>query len=247
MERNSLGQRLKHAREQRGLFQDKVAELLGVTSGKIISNWETGIARPNAESMKKLCQILGVSAAYMLGYYDNEKEAVDDSELELIKKYRRLDEHGRTMVNGALNIEYERIVPPIEIKDTAEEPDYRKNKFRRIAYYDSAASAGTGQYMDNIKSNPIKIPLNDITKSADYVIPIAGDSMEPYFSDHDRICVKYQTSVEIGEVGVFILNGNSYVKEYAGDRLVSFNTAYKDIVINDYDNFVCRGKVLGKI
>lgn len=251
MENSTLGQRIKIAREKRGLYQDKLAEILGVTSGKIISNWETGIAKPDADKMVKLCSILGVSAAYMLDYYENEKESISDPEFELIRRYRLIDSYGKKIVDYAIDCEYDRIMDNLRaVKQIDIEPeDHGKigRKFRRITYYDSAASAGTGQYLDNVKENTIKVLLNDVTEDADYVIPVSGDSMEPLYGNRDRICVKYQTSVEVGEIGIFIVNGDSYVKEFAGDRLVSLNPDYPDIPLRETDEIVCRGKVLGKV
>lgn len=254
MSKTTLGQRLKIAREHKGLFQDKLAELIGVTSGKIISNWETGIAKPDADKIVKLCSVLGVSAAYMLDYYDNEKGTVSDAEFNKLKTYRALDAHGKKMVDLAMECEYERLLETIAMnreepnpKHTPPKKGEHTRKFRRITYYDNATSAGTGQYLDDVNTQTIKIPLTDISIQADYVLPIRGDSMEPMFSDMDRICIKYQTDIQHGEIGIFILNGESYVKEYGGDRLISINPDYPDIIINEYDDLVCRGKVLGKI
>ncbi|MCL2518495.1 MAG: XRE family transcriptional regulator [Oscillospiraceae bacterium] len=246
MKNTTLGQRLKFAREQKGLFQDKLAELIGVTSGKIISNWETGLAKPDADKIVKLCSILGISAAYMLDYYDNEKSTVNDREFDIVRKYRALDEHGKNMFEFVVSSEYERVIGG-NVKLPQKDEKILNKKTRRITYYDSAASAGTGQYIDDVKKNQIKIPFNHVTENADYVIPISGNSMEPMFSDHDRVCVKYQTTVNIGEIGVFILNGEAYVKEFGGNRLISLNAKYPDIKFSEYDNIVCRGKVLGKV
>jgi Predicted transcriptional regulator len=255
MDNSTIGQRLKTARERKGLFQEKLAELIGVTSGKIISNWETGIAKPDADKIVKLCSVLGVSAAYMLDYYDNEKGTISDDEYNKLKIYRALDEHGQKMIDITMDCEYERLLENIAM--SREEPKTQKSepkktgrqarKFRRITYYDNAASAGTGQYLENTNQQTIKIPLNEMSDQADYVIPIRGDSMEPMFSDMDRICIRYQVEIEEGEIGIFILNGESYVKEFGVDRLISINPTYPDIVIGEFDEVVCRGKVLGKI
>lgn len=254
MEKSTIGIRIKTAREKKGLFQEKLAELIDVTSGKIISNWETGIAKPDADKIVRLCGVLGVSAAYMLDYYHDDKESISDTEYEKIKKYRILDSHGKSLVDQVIEHEYERLLDSISenrenpVKEpTANTAEPPQKRFRRITFYDGAASAGTGQYLDNIPETKIKVPLNECSAQADYILTVSGDSMEPMFSNRDRICVKYQTSVEIGEIGIFILNGDSYVKEYAGNRLVSINPKYKDVIIGKYDNIVCRGKVLGKI
>ena len=34
---------------------------------------------------------------------------------------------------------------------------------------------------------------------------------------------------------------------YGGDRLISLNPAYRDIVLNDHDEIICFGKVIGRL
>ena len=51
-------------------------------------------------------------------------------------------------------------------------------------YYDHAASAGTGQYLNDVRVEQIELPI-DI--DADFVIPIKGDSMEPDYHDGDLV------------------------------------------------------------
>ena len=80
-----------------------------------------------------------------------------------------------------------------------------------------------------------------------FALRIKGDSMEPEFSDGDRVCVKVQPSVEFGEIGVFLVNGDAFIKKYEQNRLVSLNEAYSDIVLGSYDSVFCKGKVIGKL
>ena len=47
-------------------------------------------------------------------------------------------------------------------------------------YYDHPASAGTGQYLNDVRVERIELPV-DI--DADFVIPIKGDSMEPDYHE----------------------------------------------------------------
>lgn len=237
----TLGGRIRAAREHAGMYQSQLASQLDLTSGRIISNWENDIARPDTDNIVKLCRILGVSAAYLLGYYgtvpDNE-DAVNTDEFELIRNYRLLDEHGKSLIDLVLNKEKERMS---QIKATD------RKKFRRIPYYDYAVSAGTGLFLEDIKNETIRIPLNSDTENADYVIPISGDSMEPMFFDGDRVCVKIQPVVNIGEIGIFLINGEAFIKKYEKSRLVSLNAKYEDIQLGKHDSIFCKGRVLCKL
>ena len=41
--------------------------------------------------------------------------------------------------------------------------------------------------------------------------------MEPTFHDGDKVFVEKCSSVAVGDIGIFILNGDAYIKEL-GDR-----------------------------
>lgn len=237
----TMGARIRSAREQLGLYQSQLAIELNLTSGRIISNWENDIARPDTDNIVKLCSILGVSVAYLLGYYGGApdgEESVNTEEYEVIKNYRVLDEYGKSLVNLVMNKEKERLVQT----KTAD-----RKKYRRIPYYDYSVSAGVGLFLEDTKSETIRVPLNADTENADYVIPVSGDSMEPLFTDGDRVCVKIQPVVNIGEIGIFLINGEAYIKKYEKNRLVSLNPKYQDILFSKHDSIFCKGRVLCKL
>lgn len=112
-------------------------------------------------------------------------------------------------------------------------------------YYDHAASAGTGQYLNDVRVEQIELPV-DI--DADFVIPIKGDSMEPDYHDGDLVFI--QTSVELndGVIGVFNYNGEAYIKQLVIDKdqayLHSLNPAYKDMPITPDTDFRIIGEVV---
>lgn len=60
-----IGCRVQEVREQRGLTQEKFAELLDV-GVQHVSKIERGVAGTSLVTLKKICQILDVSADYLL-------------------------------------------------------------------------------------------------------------------------------------------------------------------------------------
>ncbi|MBQ5333359.1 MAG: helix-turn-helix transcriptional regulator [Oscillospiraceae bacterium] len=103
----SLGERIRKARDSKGLKQSELAELIEVKSAGVISNWEKDINKPDADKIIKLCEVLGISASYLLDYYGNSI-SVSIEEQEHIKKYRSLDPYGQKAVTSVLDIEFER-------------------------------------------------------------------------------------------------------------------------------------------
>ena len=67
--------------------------------------------------------------------------------------------------------------------------------------------------------------------------------MEPKFYDGQEVLVKEQPTVEPGEIGIFLINGERFIKVYRGDHVESLNPQYSDRQFEEYSK--CLGKVLG--
>lgn len=61
---------LKFARLKKGLKQEELAEMVGVSS-LTISRWELGVTNVPSNKLILLSKVLGVSADYLLGLEDN--------------------------------------------------------------------------------------------------------------------------------------------------------------------------------
>ncbi len=130
---------------------------------------------------------------------------------------------------------------PGPIEDIEEEDE--EDGYIYLDFPDLPVSAGTGVYLHDDYTEQIKVVADEETTRANYALKVAGDSMEPRFYDGDIVLVETQPSVEIGEVGIFIYEGEAYIKEFGGDRLISINPKYDDIKITDSNSFYCKGRV----
>lgn len=112
-------------------------------------------------------------------------------------------------------------------------------------YYDHAASAGTGQYLNDVRVERIELPVD---VDADFVIPIKGDSMEPDYHDGDLVFIQTSVDLNDGVIGVFNYNGEAYIKQLVIDEdqayLHSLNPAYKDMPITPETDFRIIGEVV---
>lgn len=103
---STIGERLKASRESKGLLQSQLAQLVGVKSANVISNWEQNVSKPDANKMVKICQVLGISLSYLLDYYGEEKTPLYSSEAEkLAHDYDTLDSYGKKIVRLVLDAE----------------------------------------------------------------------------------------------------------------------------------------------
>ena len=117
-----------------------------------------------------------------------------------------------------------------------------------IPFYRTPASAGTGSWLsDETPVEYTNVPKTEKTSAADFMLEVRGDSMQPKFSEGDRVLVKSSESIYEGEIGVFILNNESYIKKMGRNELISLNPAYNPIKLTEYDDIRCAGKVLGTL
>ena len=85
-----------------------------------------------------------------------------------------------------------------------------------------------------------------IAKRANYAVRVSGDSMEDTYRDGDIVLVETCPDVAIGEIGIFIVNDQGYIKQRGKDKLISLNPKCDDVPIHKGDIVYCRGRVLGK-
>lgn len=236
----SIGSRIKKRREELGLTQPQLAQIVSVSKGTI-GNYESGVSSPNENILFRLFDALHCDANYL--YQDDicidHIESFTYAEKNHIKKYRLLDDYGKKAIDSLLNIEYDRCV-------CVGVDSYSKTTIT-INRSNLPVSAGSGALLSDENLEPREYPDTTVSRQADIVIPVSGDSMEPMFYDGDEIYVRLQPAVEIGEIGVFIVDNNGYVKEYGGNVLISINPKYPNIKLNDYNDMRCVGKVIDKV
>ncbi len=108
------------------------------------------------------------------------------------------------------------------------------------------ASAGSGVQLDEGFTEPMLIKPTAIAQRANYAVRVSGNSMEDTYYDGDIVLVETCPDVAIGEIGIFIVNDQGYIKQRGEDRLISLNPESNDVFIHEGDVVYCRGRVLGK-
>lgn len=235
-----LIERLKSARTDKGLKQQDVAEQLGIKANTI-SNWEKGRTEPDIDTFVKLCDIYEIDCASLLSDVYAFKRISNDislSEYNLIKKYRDLDDHGQETVSYILDRELKRTQ---QLEKTAAET--QRSNIRIIQYYQKLASAGNGQVIfEDMAVDRIEIPDIPEYKRVSYAIGVNGKSMEPLYYDGDILLVEPTCQIDIGEIGVFIVGNNAYVKKLGESELISLNKGHRNIPLTEDSK--CMGRVV---
>lgn len=233
----SFHQNLKKLRKQAGLKQIDLAQALNV-SQQAIAKWESGRSEPNISTLADIASVLNCTiidllpSKYVTHSFSNLN--INDSEISYIKKYRKLDIYGRKVVDSIIDIELNRC------------ENSTKDNLAYIPLSQLSVSAGTGEWLDGHGTDDIAIIDTPEARKADIAIRVNGDSMEPEYSDNDIVLIRLQPAVEVGEIGIFIVNGEGFIKKYTDNCLVSLNEKYDNIYPNEYTDVRCVGKVIGK-
>lgn len=252
--------KLKEGRINKGLKQSDVTQFTGIKN-TTLSNYENGITEPDIDTFLQLCELYELDYAGILAEayglsVQGEDFKIRPSEIEVAKKYRFISTHspdGASVVETVLDREYSiatQLKEQSEYIQNAESPinaNFNSNvDMRLINYYYRVASAGTGQIIfDMPPTKRIEIPNTPEYRKVDYAIGVNGTSMEPTYHDGDMLLVEMTEEIEIGDIGIFRVDNESYVKKLGETELISLNPAARNIPLNETAG--CMGKVIGKL
>ena len=245
--------RLLQLIKQKGLSVSAVEKKLGFGNGAI-KRFATN--SPSIDKIIALSDFLNVSVEYILFGKEQQSDMSEDTN-KLLSYYKVLNDMEKGIILGkaealaelaAERAEQERaaaekqkcIAMPVSTASAAEEQD--------DFYVDICnlpVSAGTGVYLDDNHTEPLKIRHTAIAERANYAVRVSGDSMIPEYYDGDIVLVETCPSVNIGEIGIFVVDGEGYIKQFGGDKLISLNSKYPDISLRTCESASCRGRVLG--
>lgn len=197
-----------------------------------VSRWENDRNHPTLYQFLGLCKIYGIKDPYR--YFVLQDITMPNAELNR-EGQSKLEEYKKLLILSGM---YD---PSIPDKKVISFP------VRTVPLYDISVSAGTGQLLDSPNYEMIEVP-EDVPVSANFCVRVSGNSMEPTFYDGDMIWIRQQDYLENGEIGIFYLDGNAFVKEYccneSGTFLVSHNEKYAPIEVTEYNESRIFGKVV---
>lgn len=211
-------------------------------------NYESGKRVPTAEILVKLADFYGVTTDYLLGRPTAQppadtleqlfsEQSFSALEEELLRKYMELPHEARQAVVQFINDATAKALQ----RKSATAPQkllVMKRSLHKV-------SAGTGYDLNDSDAwETVTIKDTGNCRKADFLLEIDGNSMEPTFHDGETVCVQQTGSVEVGEIGVFWVDGCGYIKELGNGCLLSHNSSYDPIPLQGTENR-CIGRVLG--
>lgn len=247
--------KIKTLRLQNNMTQKEFAQSIGV-SVVSIQCWENGSKKPSMSAIISIAKIFKVTTDYILGVNqgkDYEIPMLSNAEHRLLSNFRKLDDHGKKVVETICSLEKSRIMSEeqqsenvISLADRIPHPN------RYIPRYTTPSAAGSSVPLDGDDFEMILVD-DSVPRDADFAVGIQGNSMMPYIHDGDTVYVKRDCELNIGDVGIFCVDGAMYCKQYFVDSeanliLVSANPRLKHTNVyvgaDSGSSVQCYGKVL---
>lgn len=255
---NLVGRKIQDARIRKGVSQEELSDMLSSAGIPVrqgaISKWEKGATIPSSYQLLAICDVLDIPSGFEF-FTDRLREGASLSDefsddlnyagQRKLQAYRDdLIASGRYSRKGHPRRSVEIIEMPVSLLQ---------------------ASAGTGDYLDEENFETRRFPKNTVPEGADFGVYVDGNSMEPTYINGQLVWVRISHELTPGEVGLFIVDGKSFIKVYdeqtpASDVidgftdsygyvhpqpvLVSYNDDYKPRVISPEMSFSIIGRVL---
>ena len=225
---------IREARIGANMNQQQLADLIGV-SRATVAGWETGHSRPDLDAIPRICKALGIS----LGSFFGVKEGISREERSLIMTYRAMEEPDKQAIlwQAEALLERRRAYRLEKLKDRA----------IRIYRSELSAAAGFSGTLEAEQGEKVWLFADDRTPRADEIITVNGQSMEPTFQNGDQVLVEHTDRIREGEIGIFLVDGEGFIKEYRKEGLVSHNKAFPMMRFSEGNEIRCLGRVLGKV
>ena len=234
-----IGLKIKEFRDQRGLTQKELADLIEM-GNTTIANYEKGFRTPKKNTLFKIANALNVTIDDLFPILKQSDNSIIESVEEILSQLDPEPYQRNVLTCAERQLEEQK-----QAKKKLAEVHEVSVQYFAYNYYDQPVSAGTGQYLNEVQIETIQLPVK---VDADFVCPIYGDSMEPEYKSGDYVFVKLTVELPSGTVGVFDYEGEAYIKQLIIEKdkayLRSFNKKYKDIPINSGGDFRIIGKVV---
>ncbi len=247
-EQNAIGVKIAEARNKSGMslvaFSEYLKEYGVSVGGAGLSKWETGRTIPNAYQLMAISYALGLDDVQQ-SFTREYQPLLNDMGLQKVADYR-----ADLIASGKYK-------PESKVRTSI--------RFVEMPVSTLPVSAGTGAFLDEGNFEMLRFPESSVPEGAEFGLRVSGDSMEPVYHDGQIVWVQRCNELSIGQVGIFIYDGEGYLKAYdeqepdeeiideftdsygetrAQPVMVSFNEAYAPRAISPHAEFQIVGRVL---
>ena len=197
------------------MSNEKLGELVGVNR-TTVSRWRSGERSPKLEKLPEIASVFNVDPRIFVGEIQN-------ASIETI--YNQLDPPRKAKVYNFA--EY-------QLKE-------QNRKTSIVVTIKGYVSAGTGEWLEETSE---EVEYSGEVPPHDFAVKVNGDSMLPLFENGQVIFVKGTSEARDGQIVICKIGSESFVKKLSGNKLVSLNKEYDDILISETDDFKIFGVVV---
>lgn len=234
-----LEERIKQLRINRNMTMQQLADLSNLTKG-YISMLERGLNPstkkpivPSLETVQNLANAFNMTLEELLeGVEGNVSLARNDSIMTIYTqlthpRQERVYDFAVEQLNEQNGIQEDKVVYLVRGRQSA---------------------AGSMIHVDDVDAEMGVLPSSIVPNGANELVQITGDSMEPLIKKGSEVYLRYQPTVEDGEIAIVRVEDEGVTCKYLfrdGENIVlkSENSKYDDIVV-DANKVSVIGKVL---
>lgn len=234
-ERNKIiANNIRKYLKQSTMTQKQLAELIGIKPSTL-SDYLNLRSNPSHGVIQKIADVFGIVKS------DIDTTYKEDNDITTV--YNQLTPPRQ---HNVLDYAKHQLELQNNTKDNIVDfNDYKDNKVNEASVY-GYVSAGTGEQI--FDEPQFKVAVKGDVPIHDLALQVNGNSMEPMFHDKEVIFIEKTHEIKNGQIGVFIIDGEAYVKKvYVEDdrlTLVSLNKAYRDLHFYENESVELVGKVI---
>lgn len=222
--------RLREVLKEKGINQTELSKMTDI-SKSVISEWLSDKYEPKQDKVYIVAEKLSVSPSWLFGV-SNEKEVKSD----LMSIYNELTPQRQIKVYNFAEKQLDEQNNIIHMSD------------HKTIVTNRRTAAGSALHVEDADARKEVVSSALIPKGADELVEVVGKSMEPLIMDGQEIYMRYQPSVENGEIAIVRIEneGVTCKRVYANNgtiTLKSENEEYDDMHF-DASQVVVLGKVL---
>ncbi|MFV8259985.1 helix-turn-helix domain-containing protein [Aerococcus viridans] len=180
-----IGNKIKYYRKNNGWTQEELGKKLNTSKGRI-SNFERGYRTPNQDMLFEMAEIFDISIDDLFPKINGSR-----TKQEITSIYNKLNPTRQTKVYNFA----ERQLEEQKRDNVVDFPE-------RHVVTGRGSAAGSALYVDDADVRHDVLPASMVPSGADELVEINGHSMEPLINNGEKIYIRYQPTVENGEIAI---------------------------------------------
>lgn len=239
-DRVRIGQLIKKYRTAAKMDQADLARELGCCTGNAVGSWELGRNCPAIPVIPKLCRILNIPIHEIMGM-EAPIPTLPQADEQLLNDFHSLPLDNQKLIRQLIN-------QTLIDQERARRRYLRQTTGGKIRVDELSPAAGFGvPALDYVEAETVYMRRSWAFDHSDLITKVSGDSMDPLYPDGCLVFVNTEEETPLGEVGIFMVDDEYFIKERREDCLFSINRGRPDVHITENSDVRHKGRVMGRV